>query len=35
MRPIDWALYFFSTNVITGFVLSIVIALITKRKDNR
>lgn len=35
MRPIDWALYFLSTNVITGFVLSIIIALITKRKDNR
>ena len=31
MRPIDWAIYFLSTNVIMGFVLSVVIAFITKR----
>ena len=32
MRPIDWALYFLSMNILTGFVVSIVIAWITKGK---
>lgn len=35
MRPVDWALYFFSMNLITGFIVSIVIAWITKRKTNQ
>ncbi|MBO4825771.1 MAG: DUF4199 domain-containing protein [Prevotella sp.] len=30
MRPIDWSLYFLSMNIITGFVVSIAIAWVTR-----
>lgn len=35
MRPIDWALYFLSTNIITGFFLSVFIAIITRGKGEK
>ena len=34
MRPIDWALYFMSMNIILGGLASIFIALFTKKKTK-
>ncbi|MBP3757312.1 MAG: DUF4199 domain-containing protein [Prevotella sp.] len=34
MRPIDWALYFMSMNIIIGGVASIIIAAITRKKTK-
>ncbi len=34
MRPIDWAVYFLSMNILTGFVVSIVIAWTTRGRNG-
>lgn len=35
MRPIDWALYFMSMNIIIGGIVSIFIAIFTRKKNKK